>query len=198
MGASRPAATDPHARAWREGPETTLVDTQNGGTIRLWEPGYRIHETVFHGDYLYYVRFPTATGVAGAEVFEFNLSSQQPRKIIDGYNIAVSVNGDIAYSVWDSGGAHTAAIYARSGVTRPSQDGIGMFAWPPGRWLTYSGGYRGDILPIEQFILDTTTFRTREYAETMPCNCDGGARAVVPRQRPFYLYQIGSRPQSTH
>ena len=174
-GQPPPIPTPDHRR---NVPEVTLVDTQNGGTIPLWEPGYRIHEVVFQSDWLYYVRFPVATGVVDAEIMAFSLESHQSAyKLADGYNIAISVYGDIAYTVRHADGTDSGATLDRFWRPGPPPGGAGRFAWSPdGRWLTSSGGYLEYGVPIPQYILDYDfrTARVRQFAETLPCNCDGG------------------------
>jgi hypothetical protein len=174
----------------REGPEVTLVDTQNGGSIRLWQPGYRITEAVFEGEWLYYVRSPLAGGAEKAEVFAFSLTGHHEYKILDAFHIAVSVNGDIAFSVWDPSGAHSGGVYDRHGRIQMLAGGSGGFVWSPdGRWLTYSGGYAGDNAPIKQYILDTVTHQAREFAESLPCQCDGGPRPVWAPDSSRFMYR---------
>lgn len=162
-----PAAPDPG----RNVPEVTLIDTQYGGMIPLWERGYRVHEVVFNNETLYYVRFPVVTRVEDAEIIALELQSHSRHKLADGFNIAVSVNGDIAYST-SSGGA----ILDRFRRPGPDPGGSGRFQWSPdGRWLTSSEDYQGDGAPMKQYIMDFS-FRAvtvREFAETLPCNCDG-------------------------
>ena len=183
----------------RNVPEVTLVDTQNGGTIPLWEPGYRIHEVVFQSDWLYYVRFPVATGVVDAEIMAFSLQSHQSAyKLADGYNITISVYGDIAYTVRHPDGTDTGATLDRFWRPGPPPGGAGRFAWSPdGRWLTSGDGYLGDGVPIPQYILDYDfrTARVRQFAETFPCHCDGGPRVLwAPDGARFQFTRITGVP----
>jgi hypothetical protein len=109
------------------------------------------------------------------------LQSHSVHKLADGYNIAISVHGDIAYTVRNPDGTDAGATLDRFRRLGPPPGGAGRFAWSPdGRWLTSSDGYLGDGVPIPQYILDFDfrTARVRQFAETLPCNCDGGPRVL--------------------
>jgi Tol biopolymer transport system component len=152
---------------------------------------------VFHNDSLLYVRFPAATGVVDAEIMVLSLQSHRASKLADGYNIAVSVNGDIAYTTRAADGNETGKVLDRFGREAPNPGGSGRFSWSPdGRWLTSSDGYRGTGVPMKQYIMDFSfgAVTVREFAETLPCNCDGnpGVRWAPDSTRFEYTRLIGS------
>jgi Tol biopolymer transport system component len=129
----------------------------------------------------------------------FNLQTHQsPRKLADGSNISISVNGDIAYTTHAPDGTTIGAMLDRFGRQAPNPGGSGRFSWSPdGRWLASSSGYMGDGVPMPQYIMDFDfrTGRVRQFAETLPCNCDGGARVVwAPDSARFQFTRLTGSP----
>jgi WD40 repeat protein len=95
--------------------------------------------------------------------------------------MAVSVNGDIAYTRRAADGTETGAILDRFRRPAPNPGGATRFEWSPdGKWLASSDAYSGDGVPMKQYIMDFDfrTGRVREFAETLPCNCDGNPGAI--------------------
>ena len=194
-----PAATP---EPGREGPETTLVEVDSKRTLRLWEPGTIVRDTVFSpdGHWLYFTRFDRDKGACAASLYRIDLHSAAllAQRITSGFGLAISSQGYIAFERCESNDSETLHLLLPNGEIRDLLAPGNWFSvrWSPdGRWLTYSSPYLGDGVAMPQTIIDTQSWHERTFATTLPCNCDGGPVAIwAPDSNHFVYTSLLGRP----
>ena len=132
------------------------------------------------GKWLYFVAFQ-GRDIDTSEIYRIDLGNPgaTPEHIDQGYAMRISSRGDLAYIHIRGQDDYIPTVLAADGSRHELKPGIGgaAFVWSPdARWLAYSQGYQADQQTYEEYVVDTRTWTQRTYAETLPCNCDSGAR----------------------
>jgi hypothetical protein len=168
----------------RNVPEVTLFDTSMGTAFPLWQTNLFVPQVEFSADskWMYFVAFQ-GRDIDASEVYRIDLGNPQarPEHIDRGFAMRISSRGDLAYIHIRGPGDYIPTVLAADASRHELKAGIGgaAFVWSPdARWLAYSQGYQADQQTYEEYLVDAKTWTQRTYTETLPCNCDSGARPI--------------------